>query len=101
LDIDVNRDSISDQLLEVAQQNLEAQEAASQRSQAEPGFDANPLYAKLSDDFNARMPYSNQLKQLFADERRILEQFGNLARPDQKSLDALAAKQAQIYQQYS
>jgi hypothetical protein len=101
LDIDVNRDGISDQLLEVAQQFFESQEAASQRSQTEPGFDANPLYAKLSDDFNARMPYSNQVKQLFTEERRILEQFGKSAKSDQKSLDALAAKQAQIYQKVS
>jgi hypothetical protein len=101
LDIDVNRDGISDQLLDVAQQFFESQEAASQRSQTEPGFDANPLYAKLSDDFNARMPYSNQVKQLFAEERRILEQFGKSAKSDQKSLDAIAAKQAQIYQKVS
>jgi hypothetical protein len=101
LDIDVNRDGISDQLLEVAQQFFESQEAASQRSQTERGFDANPLYAKLSDDFNARMPYSNQVKQLFAEEKRILEQFGKSKKSDQKSLDALAAKQAQIYQKVS
>jgi hypothetical protein len=101
LDIDVNRDGISDQLLEVAQQNLDAQEAAAKKSQAEPGFDANPVYTKLGNEFNARMPYSNQVKQLFAEERRILEQFGKLAKPDQKSLDTLVAKQAQISQKVS
>jgi uncharacterized protein YneF (UPF0154 family) len=85
LDIDVNRDGISDQLLEAAQANLDAQDAAQKQFQADIqrnpnlGTDAiNALSAKLGQEFNARMPYSNQVKQLFAEEQRLLEQFSKL-----------------------
>ncbi len=111
IDIDINRDGISDQLLEAAQQNLDAQDAAQKQyqvdSQRNPnlGTDAiNATSAKLGKEFNARMPYSNQVKQLFTDEQRVLDQFGKLPsnqQNNQQNVEALAAKQAQIYQKYS
>lgn len=107
LDIDANRDGISDQLLEAAQQNLDAQDAAQKKFQADIqrnpnlGTDAiNALSAKLGRDFNARMPYSNQVKQLFAEEQRLLEQFSKLP-SNLQDVNAIGAKQAQIYQKYS
>ncbi len=85
LDIDVNRDGISDQLLGAAQENLDAQDAAQKQyqvdSQRNPNLVTdviNDLSAKLGREFNARMPYSNQVKQLFAEEQRLLEQYAKL-----------------------
>jgi molecular chaperone DnaK (HSP70) len=112
LSIDVNRDGISDQLLDVAQQFLDTQEniqkeyqnSVGKLSEQELGAlndRSNALYPKLSDNFNARMPYSSRVKQLFAEEKRALEQFGKLKSPSDRDQQAIAAKQAEIYQKYS
>jgi Skp family chaperone for outer membrane proteins len=112
LSIDANRDGISDQLLDFAQQFLDTQENIQKEyqnrvgklSEAELGAlndKNNALYAKLSDDFNARMPYSDRVKQLFAEEKRALEQFGKLKSPSDRDVQAIGAKQTELYQKYS
>jgi hypothetical protein len=102
LSIDVNRDGISDQLLETAQENLDAREAAQKQSQ-NLGTDAeiNAL-SKLREEFDARMPYSDQVRKLLAEEQRVSEQFGKLTPQEQdRNHAAILAKQAERYQKYS
>ncbi|MFM2432834.1 MAG: hypothetical protein RLZZ511_4048 [Cyanobacteriota bacterium] len=109
LSIDVNRDGISDQLLEAAQANLDAQDAAWKQFQIDiqrnPSLSTdaiNALSAKIGEDFNARMPYSDRVKQLFAEEKRALEQFSKLTPQQQeRNQAAIAAKQAELYRKYS
>lgn len=107
LDIDVNRDGISDQLLEAEQQRFDAQDATIKQYQAqaqrnEPNpIDINATIEKLNSQYTARLPYSSQVKQLFAEEKRIVAQLNNLPQSDQKSRAALQAKQTQIYQKAS
>jgi hypothetical protein len=107
LDIDMNGDGISDQLLEADQQRFDAQDATIKQFQAqaqrnEPNpIDINATIEKLNSQYTARLPYSSQVKQLFAEEKRIVAQLNNLPQSDRKSRAALEAKQMQIYQKAS
>jgi hypothetical protein len=109
LDIDVNRDGISDQLLEADQQRFDGQDATMKEFQAQVArnepeasrIDINATIAKLNRQYTARLPYSSPVKQLLAEESRIIEQLNNLPQPDQKSRRALEARQAQLYPKYS
>ncbi len=109
LDIDVNQDGISDQLLEADQQRLDAQDATVKQYQAQAArnepeqsrIDINATIEKLNSQYTARLPYSSQVKQLFAEEKRIVAQLNNLPQSDQKSRRALEARQAQLYPKYS
>jgi hypothetical protein len=109
LDIDVNRDGISDQLLEADQQRLDAQEAtmkqfqtqAARNDPAQATIDVNATIEKLNSQYTARLPYSSQVKQLIGEESRIVAQSNKLAQSDKKGRDALGAKQSQIYQKLS
>jgi hypothetical protein len=108
IDIDRNRDGISDQLLEATQQYLDIRGAAQKQFEAQLqrdpdlGMEAiNALTDKLGREFNARMPYTNRVKQLFAEENRIVVQLGKLQPSQKQEYKALEAKQMQIYQKYS
>jgi hypothetical protein len=113
LDIDVNRDGISDQLLAATQQKLDIQEVAQKQFQAkvertssEAAMNAlieelNTINVRIGSQFNARMPYSGQVKRLFAAENRIIEQMSRLQPSQKDRYKALEAKKAQIYQKYS
>jgi hypothetical protein len=95
LDIDVNRDGISDQLIEGEQELLEANEAAQKQFQIdikrnpksgdEIVIALNNFNAKLFSDFNARMPYSKQAKQLMAEENRLYNQLSKLPSDGQEA----------------
>ncbi len=107
LDIDVNGDGIADQLLEADQQRFDAQDATMKQFQAqaqrnEPNpIDINATIAKLNSQYIARLPYSSQVKQAFAEDNRIIAQLNKLPPNDQKRRAALEAKQSQLYQKYS
>jgi hypothetical protein len=107
LDIDVNGDGISDQLLEADQQRFDAQDATMKQFQAqaqrnEPNpIDINATLEKLNRQYTARLPYSSQVKQAFAEDNRIIAQLNKLPQNDQKRRAALEAKQMQIYQKAS
>jgi hypothetical protein len=107
LDIDVNGDGISDQLLEADQQRFDAQDATMKQFQAqaqrnEPNpIDINATIAKLNSQYTARLPYSSQVKQALAEDNRIIAQLNKLPQNDQKRRAALEAKQLQLYQKYS
>jgi hypothetical protein len=113
LNIDVNRDGISDQFLEAAQQNLDAQEQSEKEYQAKvrrnlPDQEASRLSKeydarsqKIGRELTDRMPYSKQVKQLFAEAERISEQINKLPQSDKKNREALEKKSTQIYQKYS
>jgi hypothetical protein len=108
IDIDLNRDGISDKLLEATQQYLDIRGAAQKQFEAQLqrdpdlGMEAiNALTDKLGREFNARMPYTNLVKQLFAEENRIVVQLGKLQPSQKKEYKALEARKIQIYQEYS
>jgi hypothetical protein len=112
IDIDRNRDGISDQLLAATQQHLDIRGAAQKRFEAQlqrdPNFDMeagikaiNALADKLSRELTARMPYTNRVKQLFAEENRIVVQLGKLQPSQKQEYKALEARKIQIYQEYS
>jgi hypothetical protein len=113
LDIDVNRDGISDQLLAATQQKLDIQEVAQKQFQAkiertssEEAMNAlieelNTINVRIGSQFNARMPYSGQVKRLFAEENRIIEQMSRLQPSQKDRYKALDSKKIQIYQKYS
>jgi hypothetical protein len=113
LNIDVNRDGISDQFLEAAQQNLDAQEQSEKEYQAKvrrnlPDQEASRLSKeydarsqKIGRELTDRLPYSNRVRQLFAEAERISEQINKLPESDKKNREALGRKSNQIYQKYS
>jgi hypothetical protein len=112
IDIDRNRDGISDQLLAATQQHLDIRGAAQKQFEAQlqrdPNFDMeagiealNALTDKLGREFNARKPYSSRVKQLFAAENRIVVQLSQLQPSQTQEYKALEAKKIQIYQTYS
>jgi hypothetical protein len=113
LDIDVNRDGISDQLLAATQQKLDIQEVAQKQFQAKVERtsseeamnvlieELNSINVRIGSQFNARMPYSGQVKRLFAEENRIIEQMSRLQPSQKDRYKALDSKKNQIYQKYS
>jgi hypothetical protein len=108
LDIDLNRDGISDQLVEAIQQQLDAGEAAQKEFQAKVArypagqspdtlvIELNALNVKIRSVLDARLPYSSQVKQLLAEDARIVEQFNKLQPSQTKEAAALQARLNQI-----
>jgi hypothetical protein len=113
LDIDVNRDGVADQLVEAIQQLLDAGEAAQKEFQAKVArypagqspdtlvIELNALNVKIRSDLDARLPYSSQVKQLFAEDARIIEQLNKLQPSQTKETAALQARLTQISQKFS
>jgi hypothetical protein len=117
LSIDVNRDGISDQFLDAAQENLEAQEKAEKEYQAKVkraissgssdgdlsriSQEADAISQKIGRDLTQRFPYSSQFKQLAAEGDRLSAQFNALPQSDAKGRAALEARLGQNDQQIS
>ncbi len=115
IDIDVNKDGISDQLLEATLQTQAFIEAETKRWQANASKDSDPLtdpvykaYQTVTKNANlqlqARLPLSNQVKQAFAAQQRIDDAIANkyenrgLNPKELKALELLDAKRRKISQ---
>jgi hypothetical protein len=103
LDIDTNRDGVSDQLLEATLQNQNFVEAETKRYLAKRGSDeqANQVLDKAYQaattnaylQLQARLPYSNKAKQALAAQQRVVDEINNYQNRIQ---NAKAQKQSEL-----
>jgi hypothetical protein len=115
LDIDVNRDGISDQLLEATLQTQRITDAELKRLQTNGRPDSDPatdpVYQaylaatkKANLQLQARMPFSDRVKQALAEQQRISDEIESkyenrlLNATDRKEMDILYAKSRKIAQ---
>jgi hypothetical protein len=113
LDIDVNRDGISDQLLDETQQFFDSQEKLDKDYQATstPELSEQRQEDLLRDyqaareargrQYTARLPYSNRVRQLQAEELRVVGRLNQLDQSDKQGRKTLQAKIMQISQEYT
>jgi hypothetical protein len=113
LDIDVNRDGISDQFLDAAQQFLDSQEKAfkdyqaaatpklSEQATNQLFRDYEAAHKERDQQYAARFPYSSRVRQLQAEELRVVERLNQLDQSDKQGRKTLEARIMQISQEYT